>query len=288
MRPAASLIIFTTLSGLGFGLATVIGTGLLKATNAQWAIIHGFVSLGFISIGIIASTWHLGHPERAWRALSQWRSSWLSREGVLAGATVMLLIIYVADQIYSGTVNAWLGAGLALLSLATIFATAMIYASLKPIPLWHHPLTPVNFVLWAIAGGLLLAATLATWQGINHSLPPPSPHNPTNRHHQQNRMVAKPKKTQLNTRNRHRIRQFGKSAHDHAPTHRRKLATTRNGLPNSPKTQKPPKTHNPNPSNSPTNSPNNNRPPLRPNTNPSNNPTHHRSRNRTLAILRRS
>ena len=172
MRPAASLIIFTTLSGLGFGLATVIGTGLLKATNTQWAIIHGFVSLGFISIGIIASTWHLGHPERAWRALSQWRSSWLSREGVLAGATVMLLIIYVADQIYSGTANTWLGAGLALLSLATIFATAMIYASLKPIPLWHHPLTPVNFVLWAIAGGLLLAATLATWQGINHTLPP--------------------------------------------------------------------------------------------------------------------
>ena len=172
MRPAASLIIFTTLSGLGFGLATVIGTGLLKATNAQWAIIHGLFSLGFISIGIIASTWHLGHPERAWRALSQWRSSWLSREGVLAGATVMLLIIYVADQIYSGTANAWLGAGLALLSLATIFATAMIYASLKPIPLWHHPLTPINFILWAIAGGLLLAATLATWQGINHTLPP--------------------------------------------------------------------------------------------------------------------
>ena len=172
MRPAASLIIFTTLSGLGFGLATVIGTGLLKATSTQWAIIHGFISLGLIGVGIIASTWHLGHPERAWRALSQWRSSWLSREGVLAGAVVMLLIIYVADQIYSGTANAWLGGGLALLSLATIFATAMIYASLKPIPLWHHPLTPVNFVLWAIAGGLLLAATLNTWQGINHSLPP--------------------------------------------------------------------------------------------------------------------
>ena len=172
MRPAASLIIFTTLSGLGFGLATVIGTGLLKATNAPWAIIHGLFSLGFIGVGIIASTWHLGHPERAWRALSQWRSSWLSREGVLAGATVMLLIIYVADQIYSGTANAWLGGGVALLSLATIIATAMIYASLKPIPLWHHPLTPANFILWAIAGGLLLAATLNTWQGINHSLPP--------------------------------------------------------------------------------------------------------------------
>lgn len=172
MRPAASLIIFTTLSGLGFGLAAVIGAGLLKATSAQWAIIHGFFSLGLISIGIIASTWHLGHPERAWRALSQWRSSWLSREGVLAGAVVMLLIIYVAEQIYSGTASAWLGAGLSVLSLATIFATAMIYASLKPVPLWHHPLTPANFVLWAIAGGLLLAATLATWQGINHSLPP--------------------------------------------------------------------------------------------------------------------
>ena len=178
MRPAASLIIFTTLSGLGFGLTAIIGAGLLKAPNQAWLIIHAMFSLGLIGIGIIASTWHLGHPERAWRALSQWRSSWLSREGVLAGATIMLLILYFTGQLYFGNPSAWLGVwlggGIAVLSLITIIATAMIYASLKPIPLWHHPLTPVNFVLWAIAGGLLLAATLATWQSTTQTLTTPT------------------------------------------------------------------------------------------------------------------
>ena len=92
------------------------------------------------------------------------------REGVLAGATVMLLIIYFADQLYFVSPRAWLGAGVALLSLITILATAMIYASLKPIPLWHHPLTPINFLLWALAGGFLLAATLTAWQGTTQPL----------------------------------------------------------------------------------------------------------------------
>ena len=47
------------------------------------------LALAAITVGLLSSTLHLGHPERAWRAFSQWRSSWLSREGVLALATYL-------------------------------------------------------------------------------------------------------------------------------------------------------------------------------------------------------
>jgi DMSO reductase anchor subunit len=167
MRPAASLIIFTTLSGLGFGLATLIGFGLITATSPEWVMVHGVISLGLIGAGVISSTVHLGHPERAWRALSQWRSSWLSREGVLAALTVGVLAIYFADHLYHGAPRVWLGVIVGVLSLLTVISTAMIYASLKTVARWHHALTPVVFVLLSLAGGVVLAAALSALEGMD-------------------------------------------------------------------------------------------------------------------------
>ena len=162
MRPAFSLIIFTSLSGLGFGLATVLGLGLITAPDVMWqSVFHG-VALVLIGIGLASSTFHLGHPERAWRALTQWRSSWLSREGVVAGLTFGLLILYAGDAFMNGTPRTGLGLVIAVLSLVTIWCTAMIYASLKTVARWHHPLTPFVFVGYALSGGLVLAAGLDT------------------------------------------------------------------------------------------------------------------------------
>ena len=167
MRPAASLIIFTTLSGLGFGLASLIGFGLITAASPKWVMSHGVISLGLIGAGVISSTVHLGHPERAWRALSQWRSSWLSREGVLAALTVLVLAIYFADHLYHGVPRVWLGAVVGILSLLTVIATAMIYASLKTVARWHNALTPVVFVLLSLAGGVVAAAALSALEGMD-------------------------------------------------------------------------------------------------------------------------
>ena len=162
MHPALSLIVFTSLSGLGFGLATILGLGLITAPTVMWqAVFHG-TALVLIGVGLASSTLHLGHPERAWRALSQWRSSWLSREGVIAGLTFGLLILYAVDAYIQGTPRFALGAVIAVLSLITIWCTAMIYASLKTVARWHHPLTPFVFVGYAMAGGLVLAAGLDT------------------------------------------------------------------------------------------------------------------------------
>ena len=167
MRPAASLIIFTTLSGLGLGLAALIGLGQVTASSHVWVIIHAVVSLGLIGAGVMSSTLHLGHPERAWRAMSQWRTSWLSREGVMAGLTTIVLAGYFLDQLYTGMARPWLGIVVSVMSLITIYTTAMIYASLKTIARWHHILTPVVFILLALAGGCLLAAALQALAGTS-------------------------------------------------------------------------------------------------------------------------
>ena len=160
MHPALSLILFTTLSGLGFGLAAVMGAGLLPVPSMFWWVAQQGLAMGLVGAGIAASTFHLGHPERAWRALSQWRTSWLSREGVLAGLTLALMAVWAADGLYHQAPRPWLGGVVAASALATVWATAMIYASLKTVARWHHPLTPFMFVAYALGGGLVVAAAL--------------------------------------------------------------------------------------------------------------------------------
>jgi len=164
MRPAWSIIFFTTMSGLGLGLAGWIILGLLPLMTPASVMGVGIATLALIGVGLISSTFHLGHPERAWRALSQWRSSWLSREGVLAVIVMAGLAAWFLAAWFSvadGGVRVPFWANLVLLALiyATVYATSMIYASLKTVARWHHPLTPVCYLMFAAAGGLL--ATLA-------------------------------------------------------------------------------------------------------------------------------
>jgi len=164
MHPAPSLIVFTTLSGLGFGLMVFLGID--PPAKGGWVMaVFAVLALGLASIGLLASLWHLGHPERAWKALSQWRSSWLSREGVLAMAAMGSFTLYAALIVLAGAQVAVLGWLSALLALCTVAATAMIYAQLRAIPRWHSPLTPALFVLYALSGGALLAGqvSLAGW-----------------------------------------------------------------------------------------------------------------------------
>ncbi|MFZ9200294.1 MAG: dimethyl sulfoxide reductase anchor subunit family protein [Paracoccaceae bacterium] len=156
MNPAPSVLLFTVLSGLGLGFLAALGVGLLQpagwAAFALWGLGYG-LTVG----GLLASTTHLGRPDRAWRALSQWRSSWLSREGIAAVATLVILAPMALSD--------WLGLSLsrlpgvvgAVLALATIATTSMIYAQLKTVPRWNHWTTPAQFFAFALAGGAMLA-----------------------------------------------------------------------------------------------------------------------------------
>jgi DMSO reductase anchor subunit len=156
MHPAPSVIIFTTLSGLGFGLLFWLGLG--SPAVAGWSAFAFFTIAYLLAVGgLLASAFHLGRPERAIRAFSQWRTSWLSREAWCSVATLVVMAVYGAGLVFAGTGIAWLGWLGAILSMATIFTTSMIYAQLKTVPRWNHPTTPALFLLLSLAGGALLA-----------------------------------------------------------------------------------------------------------------------------------
>ncbi|MGO4836055.1 dimethyl sulfoxide reductase anchor subunit family protein, partial [Rhizobiaceae sp. 2RAB30] len=152
MHPAPSIIVFTTLSGLGYGLAAVLGLGVLDPTAMSTGIAH-VVALLLIAAGLSSSTLHLGNPQRAWRAFSQWRSSWLSREGVMSILTFVPLVWSAWAALFEGRYFWFPGLLGSLLSAGTVYCTAMIYASLKSVDAWHTPLTPACYLLFAAAGG---------------------------------------------------------------------------------------------------------------------------------------
>lgn len=156
MHPAPSVIVFTTLSGLGFGLLFWLGIGLPYVLYLD-AFLYFALAFALAVGGLLASTFHLGHPERAWRAFTQWRSSWLSREGVCAVAALVVLGLHALFLVFFGQSYVILGILGAVLALGTVFTTAMIYTQLKTVPRWNTPITPVLFLSLSLAGGALLA-----------------------------------------------------------------------------------------------------------------------------------
>ncbi|MEE4117473.1 MAG: DmsC/YnfH family molybdoenzyme membrane anchor subunit [Paracoccaceae bacterium] len=156
MHPAPSVIVFTTLSGLGFGLLTFLALGLpsLSGLAAFWGYGAGFaLAIG----GLVSSTFHLGHPERALLAFTQWRTSWLSREAWAAVAALTVTGLHAIGPVFLGTRFALLGGLGAGLCVITVFTTSMIYASIRAVPRWHQPATPPLYLALSLAGGALLA-----------------------------------------------------------------------------------------------------------------------------------
>ncbi|MEM0906833.1 MAG: DmsC/YnfH family molybdoenzyme membrane anchor subunit [Pseudomonadota bacterium] len=166
MHPAFSLIIFSSVSGVGFGLMAMLGiAAALEAapSSSLLALLGGMAALGLAAVGLLASVFHLRRPERAWRAFSEWRSSWLSREGWLAVATMAVFFVFALTWAITGRAPQVLGIASAALAVATVFCTAMIYAQLRTVPRWHTPLTPLAFVLIALATGALALASVLAW-----------------------------------------------------------------------------------------------------------------------------
>ncbi|PIB25001.1 dibenzothiophene desulfurase [Amylibacter kogurei] len=156
MHPAPSVILFTAASGLGFGLLFFLGIGRPDVTGTS-AFIFFFLGYALAVGGLLASTFHLGNPKNALKAFSQWRTSWLSREGILAVVALSVMGIYAAAAIFLNIQIPVIGMIGALLCLATVGSTSMIYAQLKTIPRWNHWLTPVLFFLFALTGGAMLS-----------------------------------------------------------------------------------------------------------------------------------
>jgi sulfite dehydrogenase (quinone) subunit SoeC len=161
MHPAPSVISFSVFSGLGFGLLFWLGLGWPSPTGVVAFVFFAIAYLLAVG-GLIASTFHLGRPERALKAFTQWKTSWLSREAICAVAALLLMAVYGGGAVFLDQHWRVIGVLGGALSLGTVFTTSMIYTQLKTIPRWHTPLTPLNFLSLSIAGGALLAGQV-TW-----------------------------------------------------------------------------------------------------------------------------
>lgn len=170
MHPTYSVILFTTASGAGYGLLiwmAVFGSLGLAPTTREFGFTGLALAFGLVSAGLLSSTFHLGHPERAWRAVTQWRSSWLSREGVVALATYLPAGVLAIGWVFFESVSGpfVLAAILAIAgALVTVWCTGMIYASLRTIRAWNQPLVaPLYIVLGLATGAVLFDLLLRVW-----------------------------------------------------------------------------------------------------------------------------
>ncbi len=180
MHPAFSVILFTTLSGAGYGL---LGWTAILALFERHAALYGvtpYLLLALLAtatllftVGLLSSLAHLGQPQRAWRSFSQWRTSWLSREGVVAVLTYVPVLGLawilsgpwrLGEQALArgsdlGQVGVYLGFAAIIGAGLTVASTAMIYASLKPVPAWRNGWVLPGYLVFSVYTGLLLFST---------------------------------------------------------------------------------------------------------------------------------
>ena len=163
MHPAPSIIVFTVLSGLGLGMIALIGFGFGQGHLFGWVSVP--LALAITGLGGAASAGHLGRPDRAWRAFSQWRSSWLSREACLMVATMAVFFVYACLWLLADLRLALLGYVAGALAIWTVYCTAMIYAQLRTVPRWSATPTPALFVALSFTGGLLAVSVASVLAG---------------------------------------------------------------------------------------------------------------------------
>ncbi len=182
MHPAFSVIFLTTLIGVGQGLFLALITGqsysavelLPSQDSTAFYGIGGGIALLFLIGGLIASIFHLGRPERAWRSAAMWRTSWLSREVIILPLVMMLVFVYAVMHFFSLDVVLYtrpsgvqlhltliVGALGAVATFLLFLCTGMIYASIKFLQEWASSLTVINYLLLGTASGFLLATAFA-------------------------------------------------------------------------------------------------------------------------------
>jgi len=167
MNPPLSMVLFTTLAGAGqgilivlFGVQLAAVLGLAVAAPAALFVAGAGLVLLLSGAGLVAATFHLGHPLRAWRAGAMWRTSWLSRE-IVALPAFMAVVAGWALTNAIGAPSLALGALAVVIALVLYLCTGMIYGAVRAIGEWATPLTPLNFAVLGIASGSTLAAALA-------------------------------------------------------------------------------------------------------------------------------
>lgn len=169
MHPAFSVISFTTLLGAAQGF--IVTLAIIALTGEKIPHLVGLLAfaIGLLIVSLAASFFHLGHPERAWRAMAMWRTSWLSREVIILPAFIGLTTLWAVFE-WMGIRSPWLILVVIAVSAALWVCTAMIYACIKFIAEWAHPITIANYFLLGIASGLTLTVSLFALIGAAQAL----------------------------------------------------------------------------------------------------------------------
>ena len=184
MHPAFSVIFLTTLIGVGQGLFLALYTGqlysvikVLPVQDSPGFYGYGsFLALTFLAGGLLASFFHLGHPERAWRSAAKWKTSWLSREVIVLPAFMATTFIYAMIHItgwnpvlfalsedFIVDLSLLVGAINTAFAFTLFICTAMIYACIKFLQEWATPLTVLNYTLLGMASGFALSTAFASY-----------------------------------------------------------------------------------------------------------------------------
>jgi DMSO reductase anchor subunit len=179
MHPAFSVIFLTTLIGAAQGLFLALygtelgGLGRLSPADGHRFLVNGsLVALVLSALGLVASFFHLGRPERAWRSAAMWRTSWLSREVIALPLFMLGVFMYAVSHALGRGNTQLIGAATSLACIALFVCTAMIYASVRFLQEWASPLTLINYLLLGCASGLMLATLLAAASGVSTLIQP--------------------------------------------------------------------------------------------------------------------
>lgn len=168
MKPAASIILFSTLAGMAQGLVVLcVALVWLVERPAPLALLL-WAATGLTVLALGASFFHLGQPLRAWRAVLMWRTSWMSREVIVLPAFMAvtgLWALAASGAPLPAAAQAALPVLALLLALALWWCTAMIYACLRFVQEWAHPVTIANYTLIGLASGLVAGCALTALAG---------------------------------------------------------------------------------------------------------------------------
>lgn len=162
------LIIFTLLSQLCIGTFLILWVSDFVVRKCHSEVVDIFdrsstiILIPSILIGMGASLFHLGHPMEAFRAITNFTSSWLSREVVLFNGFLVLVSIYTYlwwQKMEDSELRRLVGVAAGIVGIVAIFSSSMIY-QIPSHPGWNHWTNIVSFFVSAlIMGGAVTAFT---------------------------------------------------------------------------------------------------------------------------------
>jgi sulfite dehydrogenase (quinone) subunit SoeC len=170
MHPAWSILLFTTIAGAAQGLVVVLALACLFGVALPPLFLASALGVAGVLLvaSLVASFFHLGRPARAWRAALMWRTSWMSREVIVLPAFIAVVAGWALANVMGASdllARTLFPLAALVLAFALWYCTAMIYACIKFIQEWAHPLTIVNYTLIGMSSGLVLAGALALLGG---------------------------------------------------------------------------------------------------------------------------